>query len=91
MKGSNIIKELYKNKVDELQKHNLFYYSESKPIISDNEYDQLKKEILDLEKKYYFLKSENSPSIKIGFKPSKNFLKSKHRVNMLSLSNICIY
>ena len=36
---------------------------------------KLKKEILDLEKKYKFLKSKNSPSKSIGYKPSKNFKK----------------
>ena len=32
--------------------------------------------------------SKNSPSVSVGFKPSKNFEKSKHRERMLSLSNI---
>ena len=32
------------------------------PIVSDQEYDNLKKEILKLEKKYNFLKSKKSPS-----------------------------
>ena len=36
----------------------------------------LKKEILLLEKKYNFLKSKNSPSKIVGYKPSKNFKKS---------------
>ena len=38
-------------------------------------------------KKYNFLKSKLSPSASVGYKPSKNFLKSKHRIKMLSLSN----
>ena len=46
-----------------------------------------KKEILDLEKQYEFLESDNSPSKIVGFKPSKNFKKVKHRIPMLSLSN----
>ncbi|MEA3423053.1 MAG: NAD-dependent DNA ligase LigA, partial [Bacillota bacterium] len=37
--------------------------------------------------KYNFLKDKESPSISVGYKPSKNFVKSKHRVQMLSLSN----
>ena len=48
---------------------------------------KLKKEILDLEKKYNFLKSKNSPSKNVGFKPSKNFKKSLHKIPMLSLGN----
>ena len=47
----------------------------------------LKKEILDLEKKYKFLKNKNSPSKIVGYKPSKSFEKYKHKVPMLSLSN----
>ena len=40
------------------------------------EYDKLKKEIFSLEeKKYDFLKDKDSPSFKIGFKPSKIFKK----------------
>jgi len=87
MKNRNLIKNKYLIKIKELNEHNQRYYEKSNPKISDAEYDILKKEILDLEKKYNFLKSKDSPSISIGAKPSKNFLKSKHRVKMLSLSN----
>ena len=79
--------EKYNNKIKNLQKHNRLYYDKNSPKISDAEYDALKKEILDLEKKYEFLENENSPSKIVGFKPSKNFKKVKHRIPMLSLSN----
>ena len=81
------IKNKYNSKIKELKKHNLLYYEKSKPIISDNDYDNLKREILDLENKYDFLKSKDSPSESVGYKPSKNFSKSNHRVKMFSLSN----
>ncbi|MFL2886887.1 MAG: NAD-dependent DNA ligase LigA [Candidatus Pelagibacter sp.] len=81
------IKQNYLNKINEFSKHNKLYYENSSPEISDKEFDVLKKEILDLEKNYNFLKSNFSPSQTIGFKPSKNFLKFKHRQKMLSLSN----
>ena len=87
MKSRNLIKKNYLNKIKELKKHNLYYYDNSKPKIPDAEYDKLKHDIIDLEKKYIFLKNKNSPSLTIGAQPSKNFLKSKHRVKMLSLSN----
>ena len=77
----------YKLKLKEFNKHNDLYFNKSKPIISDSDYDKLKIEILDLEKKYNFPKTTNSPSKIIGAKPSKNFIKLKHRVKMLSLSN----
>ncbi len=79
--------DIYQLKLKELNKHNDLYFNKSNPIISDSEYDKLKIEILDLEKKYNFPKTINSLSNIVGAKPSKNFIKSKHRVKMLSLSN----
>ena len=87
MKNRNLIKKNYLNKIKELKEHNQHYYEKSSPKISDADYDKLKLEITDLEKKYSFLTSKSSPSLLVGAKPAKNFLKSKHRVKMLSLSN----
>ena len=81
------IKQNYIKKINEIYKHNKLYYEKSSPVISDKEYDDLKKEILNLEKKYSYLKSDFSPSKVVGFKPSKNFIKYKHKEQMLSLSN----
>ena len=77
----------YHKKIQLLEKYNELYYDKNNPGISDAGYDQLKNEILLLENKYKNLKSKYSPSIKIGFKPSKNFKKISHKVPMLSLSN----
>ncbi|MDC3175502.1 NAD-dependent DNA ligase LigA, partial [Candidatus Pelagibacter sp.] len=66
---------------------NKFYFEKSAPIVSDKEYDELKKEITNLEKKYNFLKSKKSLSEIVGHKPSKNFKKALHRTPMLSLAN----
>ena len=81
------IKSEYQKKIKSLQKHNLLYYDKSNPKISDKDYDNLKEEILKLEKHYNFLNDSNSPSKTVGFKPSRNFKKSAHREKMLSLSN----
>tara|TARA_A100001037_G_scaffold271055_1_gene266335 strand:+ start:6588 stop:8600 length:2013 start_codon:yes stop_codon:yes gene_type:complete len=81
------IKKKYQIKLAEFNKHNKLYYNKSKPIISDSEFDDLKKEIIELENKYKFLKSKKSPSTSIGYKPSKSFEKYKHKMPMLSLSN----
>ena len=81
------IKKDYLNKINILQNHNKAYYEKNKPKISDAEYDNLKRKILVLEKKYKFLNSSESPSKRVGFKPSKNFKKIHHKVPMLSLSN----
>ena len=85
--SKDLIDNDYKNKIKTLQKYNKHYYDKDKPIVSDQEFDLLKKDIIDLEHKYQFLKSEHSPTRSIGFKPSKNFLKVKHKVPMLSLGN----
>ncbi len=74
-------------KLNELKKHNNYYYNEDSPKISDFEYDNLKKEILELEKKYSFLKKTKSIDFIIGAKLSNKFEKVKHLSPMLSLSN----
>ena len=85
--NEKILKKEYSKKISDLQKHNQAYYDRSDPLITDAEYDNLKKEIIYLEKKYDFLKTKGSPSLLVGFRPSKNFKKIKHKVPMLSLSN----
>ena len=82
-----LVEKKYKDKINLFQKYNKEYYIKNNSSISDSEFDILKKEILDLENKFIFLKGKNSPSQSIGFKPSKNFLKVKHKVPMLSLGN----
>ena len=77
----------YNKKLELINKLNKFYFDKSKPIVSDEEYDDLKKEIILLENKYKFLQSNNSPSKSVGHKPSKNFKKANHKVPMLSLAN----
>ncbi len=86
MKKDELTK-IYNSKLKELTNHNKLYYNKSKPIISDSQYDKLKYEILNLEKRYKFLKNKKSPNKAVGYKPSKSFEKYKHRVPMLSLSN----
>ena len=85
--NEKFVKKEYLKKISSLQKYNQAYYDRSDPLIDDSDYDKLKNEVIDLEKKYKFLKDPNSPSLIVGFKPSKNFKKVKHRVPMLSLSN----
>ena len=81
------IKKNYQKLIRELEKHNKLYFDKSSPIISDSDYDKLKKEIIDIEKNNIFLKNISLGSKLVGYKPSKNFVKFKHRVKMLSLSN----
>ena len=81
------VNQLYQEKIKEFQFHNYLYFEKNNPKLSDAEFDKLKNDILNLEKKYKYLKNKNSPSNTLGFKPSKNFKKVLHKAPMLSLAN----
>ena len=50
----------YQKKINLINKFNKLYYDKSQPAVTDEDYDKLKNEILHLEAKYSFLKSESS-------------------------------
>ena len=77
----------YKKKISLLKKHNKLYFNNDNPIISDSDYDRLKKEITNLEKNNNFLKKLNLNNKIVGSSPSNKFKKIKHLKPMLSLSN----
>ena len=77
----------YKKLINSLLKHNELYFIKDRPQISDAEYDKIKKEAIELEKKYSYLKKFTSVNTIIGAKPSNKFKKIKHLRPMLSLSN----
>ena len=81
------INQKYLEKIKLFQKYNKHYYNLNKPIVDDSEFDKLKQEIINLEKKHNFLNHKESPSNSVGFKPSKIFKKVKHKTAMLSLGN----
>ena len=82
-----VIEKIYIDKINELVQYDKAYFQDDSPIVSDKDYDDIKQEILNLERKYKYLKNKNSPSKKVGYKPSKKFKKIAHDVSMLSLSN----
>jgi len=81
------IEKVYNKKIKELKKHDKAYFEKDSPIISDRDYDIIKQEILNFEKKYSYLKNKNSPSQKVGYEPSSKFKKIAHDIPMLSLAN----
>jgi DNA ligase (NAD+) len=85
--NDDLIQKNYLKKIRNIKKHDRLYHNNSKPTITDQEFDLLKKELIDLENQYKFLKSKDSPANTVGFKPSKNFKKIKHKIPMLSLGN----
>ncbi len=87
MKEKNDIIKKYSLKVSALKKHNNFYFNLDNPRISDAQYDKLKKEIIDLENKFKFLKQLGITNKLVGSTPKNKFKKIKHLEPMLSLSN----
>ena len=85
-KEDNIIKN-YLKKIKLIEQYNKFYYDQDSPIVSDQQYDDLNKEIIELEKNNSFLKKHGSISNNVGFRPSSKFNKIKHAKPMLSLMN----
>jgi DNA ligase (NAD+) len=83
----NLIKKNYKKKIELYNYYNKKYYDENISEITDAAFDDLKNEIIDLEKKNTFLSNKKSPLQSVGYKPSKNFKKVMHQVPMLSLAN----
>ncbi|MBN2347190.1 MAG: NAD-dependent DNA ligase LigA [Bacteroidales bacterium] len=79
----NRIRQL-RNSINE---HNYQYYNLSQPKISDFEYDQLLKELRDLENKYPQYADANSPTQRVGNDINLEFEQHMHRFPMLSLDN----
>ena len=77
----------YKEKIQLIKKYDIYYHQKDAPLISDADYDSLKKEVEILEKKYKFLKKFSSSQVSIGAPPLNKFNKIKHSQPMLSLSN----
>ncbi len=71
----------------ELERHNRLYYNEAAPEISDAAYDELFRELQALESEHPELASIDSPTQRVGSKPSAGFASVEHRVPMLSLAN----
>ncbi|HEX3799197.1 MAG TPA: NAD-dependent DNA ligase LigA [Verrucomicrobiae bacterium] len=71
----------------ELRAHDHAYYAEAKPTISDQAYDRLYHELLNLEKEFPELITPESPSQRVSGEPLAEFTAVPHLVPMLSLDN----
>lgn len=67
--------------------HDELYYRRAKPEVSDFDYDQLKRELADLEEKYPQFATADSPTQKVGDDRVQGFREVEHRQKMLSLDN----
>ena len=61
------LKKEYLKKIKEINLHNKYYFEKNSPKISDYEYDKLKKEIIDIEKRNPEILSNYSPTLKVGY------------------------
>lgn len=72
---------------DEIRRHERLYYVEAAPEISDEQYDRLYRELVDLEAAHPDLATADSPTRRVGGEPSADFPSVAHRAPMLSLDN----
>src|SRR5580692_8093627 len=63
------------------------YYEEAAPLVSDQEYDRLYRELLDLEAAHPELRTADSPSQRVGGEPLAHFVSVEHAIPMQSLDN----
>ena len=80
-----------RNRIDELRRdiefHNHRYYDLDQPLIDDEAYDRLMRELMDLEARFPEYLTPDSPSQRVGGRPLDAFEKWNHRHPMLSLAN----
>ena len=84
--NNNTIKTKMKKLVDKINYHDDLYYKKNYQEISDQEYDELRKSLIDLELKYPE-ENKNSPNNKVGKLDNENFKTVEHNSPMLSLNN----
>ncbi len=72
----------------EIARHDELYYREDAPVISDADYDDLRRRYEALEKAHPELVSEKSLSKRVGAAPLEKFAKVRHKVPVLSLGNV---
>ena len=81
------IKERYLKLKEAVKKHSYLYHTLDKPEISDEAYDSLLREIVDIEEKYPELKTSDSPTERVGGEPLKEFVKVEHETKQWSFDD----
>lgn len=74
-----------------LNQYNYEYHVLDKPTIPDTEYDQLLRELIELEALHPEMYDENSPTLRVGGTVLDGFVKVTHKRPMLSLGNVFNY
>lgn len=84
--ASEVKKRLNKLK-ETIEKHRFLYHTKDKPEISDEAYDSLVRELENLEEKYPELKTEGSPTQRVGGEPIEEFVKVRHEKRQWSFDD----
>jgi DNA ligase (NAD+) len=71
-----------------IRRHDFLYYVKDRPEISDAEYDRLFRRLQDLEEAFPSLRTEDSPTVRVGAEPVSRLQKAKHAAPMLSLNAV---
>ena len=71
----------------EIRQHDILYYVEDQPEITDREYDRLMQKLIDWEKEHPDEIPADSPTQRVGGKVSERFTGIAHKTAMLSLDN----
>lgn len=82
------IRQELQDLADKLERYDEAYHQQDAPLVSDAEYDTLRRRAEQLEAEYPDLIPENSLSKRVGFQPASGFKKAEHAVPMLSLQDI---
>ena len=87
MNKEDLIKKKIKDLSDQINYHDDLYYKQNKQEVSDEEYDKLRSDLLDLEQRFPKLAKDNSPNQKVGKIDIQQFETIRHNSPMLSLNN----
>src|SRR6476646_8658724 len=71
----------------EIEQASYEYYTLDRPTRSDAEYDRLFRELQTLERDHPALRTQDSPTLRVGAEPQSSLPKHTHLVPMLSLAN----
>jgi DNA ligase (NAD+) len=72
---------------EQIEEANYCYHVLDDPQITDAEYDQALRELIDIEERYPELRTADSPTQRVGAAPSEKFAPYEHHSPMLSLAN----
>jgi len=90
--GRELTLEQARKRAEELRKelnyHNYRYYVLDDPVVSDEEYDRMMRELTDIEERFPQLVTPDSPTQRVGAPPAEAFRPIEHRARMMSLDNV---